>query len=117
MGFYARPHFDEKFAKWQVEQMHHKGDDGKEYKGQHWSVAETEDVYSKNKSKLPSGTTVFDVYVAINGNWHDKVDLFKKWSPEKYEQMIIEDAIVFYFEDEDWKSDGKVWDYMTANDE
>jgi len=58
---------------------------------------------------------VFDVYVAINGAWHDKVNLFRKWSSEKCEQMVIEDAIVFYFQDEDWKSDGKVWDYMNIN--
>ena len=112
---FCGPHFDEKFAKWQVEQMYHKDDDGKEYRGQHWSIAEAEEVYSKNKSKLPSGTTVFDVYVAINGTWHDKVNLFRKWSSEKCEQMVIEDAIVFYFQDEDWKSVGKVWDYMNIN--
>ena len=29
--------------------------------------------------------------------------------------MVIEDAIVFNFQDEDWKSDGKVWDYMNIN--
>lgn len=114
-AFYGQ-HFDEMFALWQVSQMYHKTADGKECKGEHWSVENATEVYSKHKSKLPADTTVFDVYVALNGNWHDKAELFKKWDAEEFEQMIIEDAICFYFMDCDWKSDGKVWDYMNAND-
>lgn len=111
---FCGPHFDEKFAKWQVEQMYHKTAEGKECKGQHWTPEDAGEVFSKYKSKLPASTTLFDVYVAINASWHDKIELFKKWA-ENYDDMIIEDAIVFYFMDCDWKSDGKVWDYMNIN--
>lgn len=114
-AFYGH-HFDEKFARWQVSQMYHKTADGKECKGEHWTMEEAEEVYNRHKSKFPSDTTVADVYVALNGNFHDKVELFKKWNPEKFEEIIIDDAIVFYFMDCDWKSDGKVWDYMNANE-
>ena len=114
-AFYG-PHFDEMFARWQVSQMYHKAEDGKEIKGEHWTIENATEVYSKNKAKLPADTTVFDVYVALNANFHDKCKLFKRWDEENFEQMIVEDAICFYFMDCDWKSDGKVWDYMNAND-
>ena len=113
-AFYG-PHFDEKFALWQVEQMYHKTAEGKEYKGEHWSVEDAEKVFTKHKSKLPASTTVFDVFVALNANYHDRCELFKEWDKEDYENMVIEDAIKFYFMDCDWKSDGKVWEYMNAN--
>lgn len=113
---FCGPHFDEKFAKWQVEHMHHKGSDGKEYKGEHWSMEDTDSVMAQYKSKLPAGTTSADFYVALNANYHDKCRLFKSWFAEKYEEKIIEDAIDFYFMDED-APEGKVWHYMIAMDE
>lgn len=109
-------HFNEKFALWQVEQMYHKTADGKVCKGQHWTPEDAEEVYTKYKSKLPASTTVWDVYVAVNANYHDRYDLFKDWNPDDCEKMVIEDAIKFYFLDCDWKSEGKVWDYMNANE-
>ena len=72
--------------------------------------------YEKYKPSLPSGTTFWDFAVAITGNWHDKVDLFKKWFPDAFEERVIEDAINFYFKDQD-APEGKVWHYMIAMDE
>lgn len=112
---FCGPHFDDKFGKWQIEQMYHKGEDGKKYEGLHWSEDDMKLVFDKHKSSLPSGTTFWDVSVAITGNWHDKVDLFKKWFPENHEEKIIEDALCFYFKDVD-APDGKVWRYMIAMD-
>lgn len=100
-------HFDEKFAKWEVERMHH--DD---IEGQHWSLADVKSIFENMRSKLPNATTIWDFYVALNANWHDKVDLYKGWF-ENYEEKIINDAINFYFMDED-APDGKIWVYMRA---
>lgn len=113
---FCGPHFDERFGKWQIEQMHHKGEDGKEYKGMHWPEDDMKAVFDKYKSSLPAGTTYWDVAVAITGNWHDKACLFKKWFPENHEEKVIEDAINFYFKDQD-APEGKVWHYMIAMDE
>lgn len=113
---YAGPHFNEEFAKWQVSQMHHKGAEGKDYKGEHWSMEQTDAVFAKHKSMFPAGTTPEDVYVALNGNFHDKCTLFKKWFDGEYEEKIIEDAIDFYFMDED-APEGKAWYYFEAMDE
>ena len=77
---FCGPHFDERFGKWQIEQMHHKGEDGKECKGMHWSEDDMKAVFDKYKTTLPAGTTCWDVAVAITGNWHDKVDLLKSGS-------------------------------------
>lgn len=109
------PHFNEEFAMWQVSTMHHKGADGKTYKGEHWSMEDTDAVMAKYKSMLPTGTTAEDIYVALNANYHDKCTLFKKWFAEEYEEKIIEDAINFYFMDED-APEGKVWYYMSTMD-
>lgn len=108
-------HFNEEFAMWQVSMMHHKGADGKIYKGEHWSMEDTDAVMAKYKSMLPAGTTPEDMYVSLNANYHDKCTLFKKWFAEEYEEKIIEDAISFYFLDED-APEGKVWYYMSAMD-
>lgn len=108
-------HFDEKFALWQVEQMYHKTADGKVCKGQHWTPEDAEEVYTKHKSKLPANTTVWDMFVVLNANFHDRYELFKDWDPDNCEKMVVEDAIKFYFMDCDWNSDGKVWEYMNAN--
>ena len=110
--FYG-PRFDETFGKLQIESMHHKGSDGKEYHGARWSTDDMKAEYEKYKPSLPSGTTFWDFAVAITGNWHDKVDLFKKWFPDAFEERVIEDAVNFYFKDEDAPS-GKVWRYMMA---
>jgi hypothetical protein len=64
-------HFDKSFAEWEVEQMHHKGADGKVYKGEHWSYEQTTEVMQKYKAKLSSEITPCDFYVALNTQWHD----------------------------------------------
>lgn len=110
------PHFDEKFAKYQVEHMHHKGTDGKEYKGAKWDIEQTNSVMSKYKSVLPSGTTEWDFFVALNASYHDHCNEYKEWFADKYEERIIEEAVNFYFKDDD-APNGKVWYYMIAMDE
>lgn len=113
---YAGPHFNEEFARWQVSMMHHKGADGKVYKGEHWSIEQTNAVIAKYKSVLPKETTEWDMYTVLNSGFHDKCTLFKKWFEGEYEEKIIEDAINFYFMDED-APEGKVWKYFKAMDE
>lgn len=109
-------HFNDEFARWAVCGMYHKGEDGKEHKGEYWSMEDAARVMAKHKSVLHAKTTVADVYVSINSHYHDKCVLFKKWFAEEYEEKIIEDAIDTYFMDED-APEGKIWAYMQAMDE
>lgn len=106
-------HFDKGYAEWQVERMHHKCGD-KIYKGEHWTYEQTSDVMTKYRSMLPSDITPFDFYVALNAQWHD----YQCWAKEHFpneadaENAIIEMAVRFWFMDEDWKGNTKVWEYF-----
>lgn len=107
-------HFDDAYGKWEVEQMSHKSPDGKEYKGEHWTKEQTNEVYVKYKNMLPAEVTPCDVYVALNAQWHDYICWAKKHftTETEAETAIIESAIAFWFKDDDWNSATKVWDYF-----
>ena len=107
-------HFDEEYAEWEVEQMHHKSKDGKVYRGEHWTYEQTTDVMQLYKAKLPAEVTPGDFYVALNTEWHDYIC----WAMEHYESedkadnAIIEMAVRFWFLDDDWGDNAKVWEYF-----
>lgn len=107
-------HFDEMYAKWQVERMHHKGTDGKEYRGEHWALEQTNAVMSRYRGKLSGNVNEYDFYVALNAQYHDYIGWAKAMTANVEEQdtAIIEGAIAFYFADDDWPTDTKVWDYF-----
>lgn len=109
-------HFDEEYAKWQVKQMRHKGDDGKEYKGEHWSLEQTNDVLAKQRSKVPAEYNEFDFYVALNAQYHDTICVAKKYFNDDVMAgtYIIDEAIAVWFNDSDWPT-GKVWEYFAKN--
>lgn len=106
-------HFDKEYAEWQVEQMQHKCGD-KHYKGEHWTYEETSAVMSKYRPSLPAEVTPCDFYVALNAQWHD----YHCWmkgifgNEEEVENAIIESAVKFWFEDDDWDAPDKVWCYF-----
>lgn len=59
----------------------------------------------------------WDVYVALNAQYHDNIELYKEWfgedNIENIKDKIIESAIVNWFEDEDAGIE-KVWNYFRA---
>ena len=99
---FCGPHYNEPFARKDVASMHHKN---------------IEQVTSAAKGlSVPSTATLWDVYVALNANWHDKEVKFAEWFGQDLEKRIVEDAISFYFNDAD-APDGKIWLYMDAMDD
>lgn len=108
-------HFDMEYAEWEVEKMHHKGKDGRVYKGERWSHDDTTAVMAKYRNVLPPEITPCDFYVALNTHWHDYIC----WAKEKFpteaeaEGAIIEMAVRFWFMDEDWGDNDKVWEYFS----
>ena len=58
---------------------------------------------------------MWDVYVALNVQYHDNINLYEKWFPNatnnEIEDKIVEAIISNWFEDEDASSD-KVWEYF-----
>lgn len=108
-------HFDEEYGEWEVEQMHHKGKDGRVFKGERWSHDDTTAVMAKYRNVLAPEITPCDFYVALNTHWHDYIC----WAKEKFpteaeaEGAIIEMAVRFWFQDEDWGDNDKVWEYFS----
>lgn len=85
------------------------------FKELNWSEKDF-DKYVRN---INSSITVWDVYVAINAQYHDYVRLYSEWfrniNKNELDNKIIESAITFYFKDEDSGST-KTWNYFkTAN--
>ena len=107
-------HFDKEYAEWEVEQMHHQSPDGKEHRGAHWTMEQTNAVYDKYRSRLPSDITPGDFYVALNAQYHDLGQWFMEHMPDKEaaEGAIIESAVKFWFMDDDWPTATKVWCYF-----
>lgn len=108
---YCGPHYSESLARHDVSQMRHKDKSGQVYEGEHWNINQTRDVV--RGISMPAGTTIWDVYVAINANWHDKCKTFAEWFESDLDKKIIEDAINFYFKDDD-APENKLWLYMEA---
>lgn len=111
--------FDEEYAKWQVSTMHHTADNGKVCKGEIYNYDCAKNVFDKYVRNINSSITVWDVYVAINAQYHDYVRLYSEWfrniNKNELDNKIIESAITFYFKDEDSGST-KTWNYFkTAN--
>lgn len=110
---FCGPHYNECFAKMDVAAMRHKGKSGEE-RGERWNIQQV-GAAVKGMS-IPTNANMWDVYVALNANWHDKDVKFAEWFGPEAEKRIIEDAINFYFLDED-APEGKPWVYMNAMSE
>lgn len=97
-------HYTEELAKHDVAMMHSTDANGNKHSGAHWSSDEIESAVSG--LTFPKGTTPWDRYVAYNATFHD-------YNKVLTEEQILEAAYAFWFADEDWNSDGKIWDYMS----
>lgn len=109
-------HYNEAYAKWEVEQMHHKSPDGTIHRGEHWTKEQTNNVMMKYKAMLPAEITPCDFYVALNSQWHDYICWAKAHfeGDKEAEEAIIEGAVAFWFKDDDWPAHDKVWCYFRS---
>lgn len=77
------------------------------------------DIFNFNIGTSVAGVILlfWDVYVALNAQYHDNIELYKEWfgedNIENIKDKIIESAIVNWFEDEDAGIE-KVWNYFRA---
>lgn len=108
-------HFDEMYAEYQVSNMYHKRKDGIVHKGEVFDINKARQVYEQHVRNINSNITIFDVYVAINAQYHDYHCQLKEWfsntNEEELNHKIIESAITFWFKDDD-AGEGKVWNYF-----
>ena len=104
-------HMNEIEAKEVVSGMYHI-EGGRKYIGEKFDMYKAKEVYERYRGLIPTSTTVCDVYVAINSQYHDYAELFKSWFGDGIEQKIVESAIVFWFKDADCKAENKVVEYL-----
>lgn len=85
------------------------------YKSQRDGFDVTKKIYDRRIRPLNKDVTIWDVYVALNAQYHDNINLYEKWFPNatnnEIEDKIVEATISNWFEDEDASSD-KVWEYF-----
>lgn len=79
------------------------------------SIANITILYDKHVRNINREITYWDVYVAVNAQYHDYVRLYQDWFPnlteEQLDEKVIYSAINFWFKDED-AGTGKVWNYF-----
>lgn len=80
--------------------------------GEKFDIHKAKEICERYRGVIPVSATPTDVYVAINSQYHDYVELFKSWFGDNVDQKIIESAIIFWFKDVDCKSRNKVVSYF-----
>ena len=113
----AGGHYNEQFAKEDVEKMYYEQGGVRHY-APYWTDDQISSVYNNVKSELPSGYNLWDFYVAINMIKSDCCNLYKRWwagaSEGELEQKVVE-ATVNYFNDPDNPyGTEKVWYYLNS---
>lgn len=105
------------YATYQVDNMYHIDNKGNKITSPMFTPIDVRKIYDKKIKSINSNITFWDVYVALNAQYHDNIELYKEWFGEdnidNIKDKIIESAIVNWFEDEDAGIE-KVWNYFRA---
>lgn len=91
-------HFDEVYATYQVDNMYHTDNKGNKITSLMFTPIDVRKLYDKKFKSINSNITFWDVYVALNAQYHDNIELYKEWfgedNIENIKDKIIESAIV-----------------------
>lgn len=95
--------------------MYHIDNKGNKITTSLFNIDDVKKVYDKYVKSLNKGYTCWDVYVDLNAQYHDNINLYNKWFPDctedEIENKIIQATIANWFEDEDGSSN-KLWEYF-----
>ena len=97
------PHYNEVMAVEAVKGIRYTDREGKVREGAYWTAEEVE--AATRGMDFPPRTTVWDKYVAFNSF---RSDVCKTQDDDE----ILKSAHAFYFADEDFCGEGKIWRYM-----
>jgi len=100
------PHYTEEMAIKDLESIYYTDSEGLKHKGPHWTKEQV--LKATSSLPFPDGTTDCDKYVAFNAAYADFCSAFT-------EDQIIKIGYLFFFKDEDWNGEGKIWKYMSCN--
>ena len=107
-------HIGELEARKLVSEMYHI-ESGRKYVGEKFGMYKAKEVCERYRGLIPATVTVCDMYIAINSQYHDYVELFKSWFGDDVEHKVIESAITFWFKDPDSKVENKVAEYFKGH--
>lgn len=105
-GIMYNNHYDEEFARWDIEQLRYTNKKGEKKEGAYWSVEQLEE--ATKGFIFPNGVNKWDKWVAFNAAY---ADFCKKFD----DAQILEIGYLFYFADEDWQGRNKIWEYTCLN--
>ena len=107
------PHYNEEFAKWQIEQMYFKDKDGEVHFAPNWSAQQYRTSFELNKHRLKKKTyNCWDWAVALEMSYTDNHCMLKMWFPDATDEEIKAKAVdmaVNYLNDDDDSDDGRIW--------
>ena len=78
---------------------------GVKRKGAYWTMEQVKE--ATKDYKFPAGVNEWDVFVAANAI---RADLCKKFD----DKQVLDAMYSFFFADEDWPGNNKVWHYMAC---
>ncbi len=111
------PHYDEYFAKKQVEQMFYIDKKGEKHQAPYWTDDAVKQVWTRYKSGIDSSYTFWDFYVVLNMIKSDNCNMFHAWWPEADEatltQKVAEASVNWLMDDDDPLGGGRVWKYFS----
>lgn len=100
-----RHYADKEFADYDVSQIAYTDKEGKKRTGAYWTPEQVEE--ATKAMSFPSGTTKYDKWVGFNLAYSD---FCKKFD----DPQILQIGYLFFFADEDWASNTKVWQYVAC---
>ena len=102
-GIMFKGHYDESFGVFDVSQIHYTNKAGEKKQGAYWTADQIESATAG--MKFPQGVNRWDKYVAFNLAHSDFCKQFD-------DADILKIGHSFFFADEDWEGDDKVWRYV-----
>ena len=109
------PHFNEEFAKWQIEQMYFKDMNGEVHYAPNWSAQQYRNSFEMHKHKIRNKMyNCWDWAVAVEMEYTDNHCMLKRWFPDATEEDIKAKAMemaVNFLNDDDDEEDGRIWNY------
>ena len=107
------PHYNEEFAKWQIEQMFYKDKNEEVHFAPNWSAQQYRTSFELNKHRLKKKTyNCWDWAVALEMSYTDNHCMLRMWFPDATDEEIKVKAVdmaVNYLNDDDDSDDGRIW--------
>ena len=97
------PHYNELMAMEAMKGIRYTDKEGKVREGAYWTVEEVEN--ATRGMEFPAKTTRWDKFVAFNSFRSDVCRTID-------DAEVLKSAHAFYFADEDFAGEGKIWHYM-----